>query len=90
MITSEKHEKALLGGTERLVGLEKPELIPKVSQILMQYYQADLVTEEVIRTWGSKAGKKYVDIETSRKVRQSAEGFLKWLDEAESDEEEDE
>ncbi|KAJ9618331.1 eukaryotic translation initiation factor 5 [Taxawa tesnikishii (nom. ined.)] len=88
MITSERHEKAFLGGTERFVGTDKPALIPQVSAILLQYYQNDLVSEEVLKAWGSKASKKYVDIATSKKVRKSAEKFIEWLENAESDEEE--
>lgn len=90
MITSERHEKAFLGGTERFVGNEKPELIPQVSAILAKYYEHDLVSEEVLKPWGSKASKKYVDIKTSKSVRKSAEKFMEWLDNAESDEESDE
>ena len=83
MITSERHQKALLGGTEHFVGKEHPKLISKVPQILVAYYQEDLVTEEVLKPWASKASKKYVDTATSKKVRKAAEPFLKWLDEAE-------
>ncbi|TIA85796.1 putative eukaryotic translation initiation factor 5 [Aureobasidium pullulans] len=90
MISSEKHEKAFLGGFERFVGMEKPELIPQVSAILLQYYQNDLVSEETLKAWGSKASKKYVDLATSKKVRQSAQKFIEWLETAESDEEDDE
>ncbi|KAF2191534.1 hypothetical protein K469DRAFT_697188 [Zopfia rhizophila CBS 207.26] len=90
MITSERHEKAFLGGTERFVGNEKPELIPQVSAILLKYYENDLVSEEVLKAWGSKASKKYVDIKTSKNVRKSAEKFMEWLNNAESDEESDE
>jgi len=86
---SEKHMKAFLGGTERFVGNDHPELIPQVPAVLMGYYQHDLVSEEVAKNWGQKASKKYVDIATSRKVRQAAEKFLQWLDEAESDEDEE-
>ena len=86
---SEKHQKAFLGGTERFVGNDHPNLIPQVSMILMNYYQADLLSEEVAKSWGAKASKKYVDIATSRKVRQAADKFLQWLDEAESDEDEE-
>ena len=88
MITSDKHEKALLGGTERLVGIENPNLISQVSAILLQYYNNDLVSEEQLKAFGSKASKKYVDIATSKKVRKSAEKFIEWLETAESDEEE--
>lgn len=86
---SEKHMKAFLGGTERFVGNDHPDLIPQVPAILMSYYQHDLVSEEVAKSWGLKASKKYVDISTSRKVRKAAEKFLQWLDEAESDAESD-
>lgn len=87
---SEKHMKALLGGTERFVGNDHPDLVAQVSAILMTYYQNDLLSEEVAKSWGQKASKKYVDISTSRKVRKAAEKFLQWLDEAESDESDEE
>ncbi|KAK3076176.1 hypothetical protein LTS18_013713, partial [Coniosporium uncinatum] len=89
MITSERHEKALLGGTERFVGIEKPNLIPQVSAILMKYYDNDLVAEETVKAWGSKASKKYVDLATSKKVRRAAEKFIEWLETAESDDDDD-
>lgn len=89
MITSERHEKAFLGGIERFVGKEKPNLIPQVSAILLTAYQNDLVSEEVAKAWGSKASKKYVDLSTSKKVRKSAEKFLQWLEEAESESEDE-
>jgi translation initiation factor 5 len=92
MITSEKHEKALLGGTERFLGITKPNLIPQTSVILIQMYQEDLITEEVAKAWGVKASKKFVDLSTSKKIRIAAKKFVEWLDEAEeesSDEEED-
>ncbi|EXJ82694.1 translation initiation factor 5 [Capronia epimyces CBS 606.96] len=87
---SEKHMKAFLGGTERFVGNDHPELIPQVPAILMGYYQHDLLSEDVAKAWGQKASKKYVDIATSRKVRQAADKFLQWLEDAESDDESDE
>lgn len=90
MITSEKHEKALLGGTERMVGVERPNLIAQVSAIMMKYYDNDLVTEDVLLGWGTKSSKKYVDIATSRKVRKSAEKFVTWLENAQSDDDEEE
>ena len=91
MITSERHEKAFLGGTERFVGNDHPELIPAIPSILMAYYEHELAQEETIVRWGSKASKKYVeDIQISKKVRKAAEPFLKWLEEAEDDSEEEE
>lgn len=96
IITSERHEKALLGGTERLVGNllpENPDFLQQVVKILQLYYHHDLVSEEVAIKWGTKASKKHVDIATSKKVRKAAEPFIKWLqeaDEEESSEEDDE
>jgi translation initiation factor 5 len=92
MITSERHEKALLGGTERFVGTrgkDNPELYTQVSKILMLYYNEDLVSEETVTKWGTKASKKYIDLATSKKVRKSAETFLTWLAEAESEDDEE-
>jgi len=88
MITTEKHEKDLLGGTERFIGLrgkDNPELYAQISKILMIYYNEDLVSEEVVTKWGTKASKRYIDLATSKKVRKSAATFLTWLAEAESD-----
>ncbi|KAL2831578.1 domain found in IF2B/IF5-domain-containing protein [Aspergillus pseudoustus] len=90
LITSERHEKAFLGGTERFVGKDRPQLISQVPAILLAYYQNDLIAEETLKAWCSKASKKYVDSATSKKVRKAAEPFLQWLESAESDEESEE
>lgn len=90
MITSERHEKAFLGGIEYFIGKEHPNLIPLVPKILLDFYQADLISEAVLKVWGSKASKKYVDLATSKKVRKAAEKFLEWLEKAESDQSEEE
>ncbi|KAI8962465.1 domain found in IF2B/IF5-domain-containing protein [Daldinia sp. FL1419] len=94
IITSERHQKALLGGLERLLaaqGKEHPELLAsdKIVKVLHQFYERDLVEEDVIKKWGTKASKKYVDLATSKKIRRAAEPFLKWLDEAEEDSDEE-
>jgi translation initiation factor 5 len=86
---SEKHQKAFLGGTERFVGNDHPELIPQVPKILMAYYQNDLISEEIATAWGQKASKKYVDLSISRKVRLAAKPFITWLEEAEEDSDEE-
>ncbi|GAB1320457.1 eukaryotic translation initiation factor 5 [Madurella fahalii] len=93
MVSSERHEKALLGGTERLIGhlgKDQPEMYDKIVKILQLYYHHDLVSEEVVTKWGSKASKKYVDLPTSKRVRKSAEPFLTWLAEAEEEDDSDE
>lgn len=85
MVTSEKHQKSLLGGLERLVGSTYPDLIPAVPRILMEFYQTDVLEEAVIIQWGTHISKKYVDQETSKKVRKASEPFLKWLEEVEDE-----
>ncbi|KAI0696482.1 eukaryotic translation initiation factor 5 [Cerioporus squamosus] len=89
MVTSEKHQKSLLGGIERLVGVRYPDLIPAVPKILMAFYQADILEEEVVKQWGTHVSKKFVDRDTSKKVRKASEPFLKWLDEADDSDSEE-
>lgn len=91
MVTSEKHQKAMLGGIERLAGLQHPTLIPNgVPKLLMGLYQMDVLDEDVARQWGTHVSKKYVDKETSKRVRKAAAPFLEWLDQADSDDDEEE
>lgn len=94
LVTSDKHQKSMLGGIERLAGLEVPQLIPNgVPRMLMALYQYDILDEEVARNWGTHVSKKYVDKETCKRVRKCAAPFLEWLDQAsdeDSDDEEDE
>lgn len=92
LVTGEKHQKSLLGGIERLVGLsaDVDDLIAQgaVSKILMALYQDDVLDEDVAKQWGTHVSKKFVPKDVSKKVRKNADAFLKWLDEAdESDSE---
>jgi len=83
-----KAEKNLLGGLERFIGLTHPELVAQVPKILLAFYNGDVLTEEALLKWGSKkSSSRFVDKESSRKVRKAAVPFLKWLEEAEEDEE---
>lgn len=93
LCSSEKHQKSLLGGLEKLLALSPNSDVllagGMTSKALMALYQADVLDEEVVRQWGTHVSKKYVDKDKSKKVRKSSDAFLKWLDEAddESDEE---
>jgi translation initiation factor 5 len=58
LTTSEKHQKSLLGGVERLVGETYPQVIGDVPKILMAFYQADILEEEVLTQWGTHVSKK--------------------------------
>ena len=55
----------------------------------MGYYNEDILSEEIITKWGTRASKKYVDLATSKKVRKAAVPFLTWLQEAESDDDDE-
>lgn len=90
LITSERHEKSFLGGTERFVGQDRPALLTQIPAILLGYFQNDLVSEETLKAWGAKTSKKYVDIATSKKIHKAAQPFIEWLENAESDEESEE
>lgn len=86
---SEKHQNALLGGIERFVGLSHPILIPQIPKILEALYDGEIIDGDVIIAWGSKASKKYVDKEVSKKVRKAAKSFIEWLKSAESESEDE-
>lgn len=69
LTTSEKHQKSLLGGVERLVGETYPQLIKSdVPKILMAFYQADILEEDVVTQWATHVSKK-VKIIPSSSVR---------------------
>lgn len=90
LITSEKHQKSFLGGLERLLGNSPncDELLASgiTSKTLMALYQEDVLEEELLRSWATHVSKKYVPKEQSKKVRKSADAFVKWLDEADDSE----
>lgn len=66
-----------MGGIEALVGVDHPELIPAIPNLLMVLYQSDILDEEFIQSWGKHVSKKYVDRDISKKVRKASEPFLK-------------
>ncbi|EMC99043.1 hypothetical protein BAUCODRAFT_388948 [Baudoinia panamericana UAMH 10762] len=86
----EKHEKAFLGGIERFVGIDRPNLINQVSPILLKVYENEIVSEETLKAWGTKVSKKYVDAATSKKIKKQAHTFLDWLENAEEDDDDEE
>ncbi|KAI8852116.1 domain found in IF2B/IF5-domain-containing protein [Chytridium lagenaria] len=86
---SEKCQKGLLGGIERLVGVVHTSLLGKTPLILKAFYDADLIEESVILAWGEKASKKFVERKMAKEIRTKAEPFLKWLKEAEEDDDDD-
>ena len=76
LFTSEEFENQFLGGIERFLGLEHKSLIPVLPKILVQLYNEDIISEEVIVRFGSKCSKKFVPKDVSKKVRRAAKPFI--------------
>ncbi|KAI8978596.1 domain found in IF2B/IF5-domain-containing protein [Pilobolus umbonatus] len=90
-VTDEKHQKATLGGIERLVGIDyKDALIKKIPTILMKLYDLDIIEDEVFLKWGEKPSKRYVEREISKEIKKAAQPFLEWLENAEEEDSEEE
>ncbi|KAF9126341.1 hypothetical protein BGW39_006707 [Mortierella sp. 14UC] len=87
-INTEKDQKALLGGMERVLVASKT-LMLKAPHVLKAFYDNDILDEEIILKWGEKPSKKYVSRDEAKDVRARVEPFLRWLAEAESDSEEE-
>ncbi|ORZ28640.1 translation initiation factor [Lobosporangium transversale] len=88
-VVNEKNQKALLGGMERVLVTSKT-LMLKAPLILKAFYDNDILEEDVILKWGEKPTKKYVSREEAKDVRTRVEPFLRWLAEAESEEDSEE
>lgn len=81
--------KALLGSIERLLGHLYPKLISACPALLQLAYQHDLFEDEEIIAWNGRISKRYVSNEEAKAVRKAAEPFVNWIQNAESDEDED-
>lgn len=83
---STKAQKGLIGGVERIVGVTKPELLPKINGLLKGFYDNDIIEESVILEWHEKNTKKYTgDRDIGAKVRAEANAFVDWLKNAEEE-----
>lgn len=82
----EKAQRYLLGGIEQVISLHKSALLPKVPALLKLFYDADILEENVLLEWGGKVSKKFVSREVSQEIHKAAEPFIKWLREAEEEE----
>ncbi|KAJ1676909.1 eukaryotic translation initiation factor 5 [Spiromyces aspiralis] len=88
--TDSKHQKAIIDSFVAIIA-NHPELMGKTSNILMALYENDLVDEEEFLEWYEKKPSKKlgIDRDTAKQIVKQAGPFLKWLEEAdeESDEE---
>lgn len=82
-----KAQKYLLGAYELLVGKSFPgDLMPKAAHILKEFYDKDLLEEEVILQWSEKVSKRYVSKNICSQIHAKVAPFVKWLKEAEEEE----
>jgi len=80
-----KAQRYLLGGFEQLVGnVHRDALLPKVPHILKDFYEADILDEEVILEWNNKSS-KFVSKDVSKEIHAKAAPFITWLNEAEEE-----
>ena len=87
---NQKAQKYLLGAYEKLVGdLYKEDLFNSCMKILKQFYDENILDEEVIIEWAKKPSKKYVSKEVAKNIRDKVEPFIRWLKEAEVDSDDD-
>lgn len=84
-----KAQKYLLGGIEQVIALHKDALLPKVPGIFKMFYDADILEEKVLLEWAGKVSKKYVSRDLSQEIHTKAEPFIKWLKEAEEEDDTD-
>ncbi|KAG0686180.1 eukaryotic translation initiation factor 5 [Kluyveromyces marxianus] len=89
LLKDEDFEKNFLGGIERFLGLDHPDLIPLLPKILVQLYNNDIISEEEIMNFGTKCSKKFVPKDVSKKVRRAAKPFITWLKTADEDDDDE-
>ena len=81
----------MLGGYEKLVGdIYKDKLLNNAIKILKQFYDEEILDEDVIIEWSLKESKKYVSKEMSKKIHEKVAPLIKWLKEAEEEEDSEE
>lgn len=84
-VREEPDQKMALFCLERLCQMDAA-VIPKITNLLMVLYDADILEEEVIMKWYKHPTKK-MDEAISKQVRDSAKKFIDWLQTAEEDDE---
>lgn len=85
---NQKAQKYLMGGLEKTVETREAALLPRVPHILKEFFEEDILEEEVILEWAKKVSKKYVSKEMATKIHEKAAPFVTWLKEAEEESEE--
>ncbi len=83
-------QKIILGYIEELCGVKETSLLVKIPKILLLFYENDILEEPVIVEWAEKKKSRFVkDKGIVLKIREAAKPFVEWLQNAESEDEED-
>ncbi|KAJ2860734.1 eukaryotic translation initiation factor 5 [Coemansia erecta] len=84
---SDKHQRAVIGGIERVIETNVELRLPRVPGILKALLDEEIVDEETFLEWGKKPSKRYVDKDVAKKIHTAAQPFIEWLQNAESEDE---
>lgn len=85
-LNDKKAQRYLMGGIEQIVALHRDTLMSRVPGILKLFYDLDILSEPAVIEWADKVSKKYVSRELSQEIHKMAEPFVKWLQEADTEE----
>jgi len=85
---NQKAQKYLMGGLEKTIQTKEAALLARVPMILKEFFDEDILEEEVILEWAKKVSKKYVSKDMATKIHEKAAPFITWLKEAEEESEE--
>ncbi|KAJ2613759.1 eukaryotic translation initiation factor 5 [Coemansia sp. RSA 1365] len=86
---TDKHQRAVIGGFERVVEANIDQLLSKLPAALMALFEKDIVEEDVFLEWSKKPSKKYVSKESAKKIHKAAQPFIEWLENAEEESDSD-
>ncbi|KAJ1667555.1 eukaryotic translation initiation factor 5 [Coemansia sp. RSA 1813] len=87
---SDKHQRAVIGGIERVIESNMELRLPRVPGILKALLDEEIVDEETFLEWGKKPSKRYVDKDVAKKIHKAAQPFIEWLQNAESEDDDSE
>lgn len=90
--THENHkaQRYLLRGIELTISSLKEQLLPKVTGILNEFYDLEIIVEDVFLEWHAKGQKRSSKLdEVSLEIIEKATPFIKWLNEASEESDED-
>lgn len=87
--SSDRLQLVVLGCLEKLVETHRP-LLKQLSDVLMGFYDLEMLEEEVLLDWFDIPTAKYVSEEFLTEIHASCKDFISWLKDPEDDDEEDE